>query len=159
MKRIFAIVFSVVFVFAAVVPAFAVSAATETETYTEYYGDGSYTVVTITATPVANAARAASQTTAGTKTTDYYDSADKLQWSAKVRGVFTYNGSTATCTSATVSHEIHSSKWKCHSELASKSGNTARGDFEFYLYTLALIHINTREAHPVLTCSASGDLS
>ena len=58
MKRIFAIVFSVVFVFAAVVPAFAVSAATETETYTEYYGDGSYTVVTITATPVANAARA-----------------------------------------------------------------------------------------------------
>ena len=78
MKRIFAIVFSVVFVFAAVVPAFAVSAATETETYTEYYGDGSYTVVTITATPVANAARAASQTTAGTKTTDYYDSADKL---------------------------------------------------------------------------------
>lgn len=34
MKRIFAIVFSVVFVFAAVVPAFAVSAATETETYT-----------------------------------------------------------------------------------------------------------------------------
>ena len=52
MKRIFAIVFSVVFVFAAVVPAFAVSAATETETYTEYYGDGSYTVVTITATPV-----------------------------------------------------------------------------------------------------------
>ena len=62
MKRIFAIVFSVVFVFAAVVPAFAVSAATETETYTEYYGDGSYTVVTITATPVANAARAARQT-------------------------------------------------------------------------------------------------
>lgn len=159
MKRVFAIVFSVVFVFAAVVPAFAVSAATETETYTEYYDDGSYTVVTITETPVINGARAASKTKSGTKTSKYYDSADKLQWTATVDGTFTYNGSSATCTSSTVYHEILSSKWKCHSETASKSGNTARGDFEFYLYTLALIHINTREAHPVLTCSASGVLS
>ena len=90
MKRVFAIVFSVVFVFAAVVPAFAVSAATKTETYTEYYDDGSYTVVTITETPVINGARAASKTKSGTKTSKYYDSADKLQWTATVDGTFTY---------------------------------------------------------------------
>lgn len=157
MKRVFAIVFSVIFVFAAVVPAFAADSATETRTYTERFDDGSYAVVTITQTQT-RSARAAQSTTAGRKITDYYDSADVLQWSAIVTGNFTYNGTSATCTSAKVSHEIKDSKWKLHSSSASRSGNTARGDFEFYLYTLGVVHINTREAHPVLTCSPTGDL-
>ena len=64
--------FSVVFVFAAVVPAFAVSAATETRKHIpSIMVRFVCKIVTITATPVANTTKLPSQTTAGTKTTDY----------------------------------------------------------------------------------------
>lgn len=126
-----------------------------------YYEDGSYAIITIFEeinTQTRKASIAAIQTSAGSKSYVYYNSNDELQWTAKVRGEFTYNGSSATCTQSTVSTSIYNNKWKATSAVASKSGATATGDFVFKYYTL-LIPIKTVNVHLTITCSANGVLT
>lgn len=139
---------------------FSVLAKNETFTSTEnseiiYFDNGSYIVTTIIESPELSRATG---TKTGQKTIDYYNSDDEIQWTATLKGTFNYTGSSATCTSASISHYIYDSSWKFTSETATKSGNKATGNVIVKHYFLG-IATKTVEESFTLTCSATGALS
>ena len=88
----------------------------------------------------------------------FKNSDGEAQWSATLRGTFTYTGSSATCTASSISYTIENSKWKISSATASKSGNTASGHITAKRYTFG-IPVQTVEAPIAISCSATGVLS
>ena len=94
----------------------------------------------------------------GRKIFSYYNSKDTLLWSATLKGTFTYTGSRATCTASSITHTVYDDNWKITSAVASKSGNTAKGDITAKYYVLG-IPAKTVERTISLTCSSSGVLS
>ncbi len=129
-----------------------------------YYEDGSYAIITfseeasVSNTQSQERSLAVTQTKAGSKNCSFYNDDDELQWVVTLRGVFSYNGSSATCTESTVSSTVYYSNWKVTSAVASKSGATAIGDFVVKRYTL-LVPVQTENVHLTITCSANGNLS
>lgn len=93
----------------------------------------------------------------GQKTATFYNSDNVAQWSATLKGTFTYNGSSATCTASSITHKIYSSNWKIASASATKSGNKATGKATAKRYLI--VPVQTVEKTITLTCSASGVLS
>ena len=120
---------------------------------TTYYGDGSYLVETIEITQ----ARASGMKT-GTKTQTYYDSTGEAEWKAVLTGTFTYTGSSATCTSSSVSVTIYDTSWNTVSKSASKSSNIASASVTMECKLLG-ITTNKVTVNPTLTCDANGNLS
>lgn len=74
-------------------------------------------------------------------------------WSVSVTGTFTYNGSSCTCTKATVSTTKPSSTWSLSNKKASKSGNKAIASVTGHAPGVTVTRTVT------LTCSATGKLS
>lgn len=95
----------------------------------------------------------AKSTASGQKTKKYKNSSGAVMWSVTVYGTFSYNGSSATCTSATRSTTCPGSGWTIVSSSASKSGNTATAkataEYNNSHYSLTVS----------LKCSANGTLS
>lgn len=98
-----------------------------------------------------------SNTKTGTKTITGYHGDSKC-WDATIRGTFTYDGSSSTCTSASISYTIYNSLWKITSATATESGNKAIGNVIAKRYFLG-IPTQTIEETVTLTCSANGTLS
>lgn len=122
--------------------------------YYEYLEDGSYYEITIEE----NAMTRASGTKTGTKKAKYVDSSNVTVWQVSVTGTFTYNGSSATCTSASVAATSYSSNWKISSKSATKSGNKAIGKATAkYYYDGTLVTTTTKTV--TLTCDKNGNLS
>lgn len=132
-----------------------INSAAHIEQDITYLSDGSYFVTTIV--EHSTSARA-SGTKTGQKTVDYCNSDGEVQWTATIKGTFTYTGSSATCTSASISHYIYDSTWKITAETATKSGNKATGNVTAKKYLLG-IPTRTIEKSITLTCSATGTLS
>ena len=88
---------------------------------TTYYENGYYYEISISVTN--SVARSAKE---GSKTIYCKNSAGKTMWSLTVKGTFTYNGSTSSCTSASASTSITDATWKITNKSSSKSGNTAK---------------------------------
>ena len=63
----------------------------------------------------------------GSAVETYTNAAGSAIWAVKVTGTFTYNGSTSSATSSSVSVEIYNSGASFISKNASYSDNTARG--------------------------------
>ncbi len=59
------------------------------------------------------------------KTATYKGEDGTKYWSITVKGTFTYNGNTSSCTSSSVSTKNYSTTWKLSNAVASKSGATA----------------------------------
>lgn len=117
------------------------------------FEDGSYAVVeTIT-----SGARA-SGGISGSRPYTYYDSTGIAQWKVALNGSFTYNGSSATCTSASCSVTIYNSEWYTISKNASKSGNTANGSFSIGRKVLG-VTVETKDVTLKLSCDKNGNLS
>lgn len=157
MKKIISIVLLVLmFVITLGTYASAVSEANEATytTSTTYFEDGSYIITTIF--EESSITRAASSKT-GQKTAPFYNSDNVAQWSATLKGTFTCNGSSATCTASSITHKIYSSNWKIASASATKSGNKATGKATAKRYLI--VPVQTVEKTITLTCSASGVLS
>lgn len=157
MKKIISIVLLVfMFVITLGTYASAVSEANEATytTSTTYFEDGSYIITTIF--EESSITRAASSKT-GQKTATFYNSDNVAQWSATLKGTFTYNGSSATCTASSITHKIYSSNWEIASASATKSGNKATGKATAKRYLI--VPVQTVEKTITLTCSASGVLS
>lgn len=74
-------------------------------------------------------------------------------WSISVTGTFSYNGSSCTCTKATVSTTKPSSMWSLSNKKASKSGNKAIASVTGHAPGVTVTRTVT------LTCSPSGNLS
>lgn len=100
---------------------FPVGATSSTETTIEMLDNGDYleTVITYDETN----GRAA--TKSGSKTTNYKNSDGEVMWSVTVKGTFTYNGTTSSCTSVSHSTTAPGESWSIKSSSSSKSGNCA----------------------------------
>lgn len=100
----------------------------------------------------------ATNSVSGHKTLAYKTSSGKTLWSITVNGTFTYNGSTSSCTSASVSTSVVDGSWKIASKSSSKSGNTAKATATAHCYLNGNI-INRQTKTITLKCSANGKLS
>lgn len=100
-----------------------------------------------------------SSTTTGSKTKNYKDKNGKIIWSFTVRGTFSYNGKTATCTSSSITAYSNDSNWRLSNKKATKSGSVAIASITAKKYTLLGICISTLNESATLKCSPSGKLS
>lgn len=103
MKKLMALLLSLVTVLSMTCVAFAGEMPTTSKTYPaeyEYFDDGSYMVTTITES--SSAFIRASRSKTGSKTAKYYSSSGSALWSVTVTGTFSYTGSSVTCKSASV---------------------------------------------------------
>lgn len=98
------------------------------------------------------------KTITGKKTASMKNSSGKILWSVSVTGTFTYTGSKATCTSATVDAKSNNSFWKIKSKSSSKTSNKATGKATGQNILDGVV-VATHTLSTTLTCSASGKLS
>ena len=149
-KRIGAVILLVCLMLACFcMPSLAVEREAESTTIIDCE-DGGYIVVTLTIDP---SYTRASNTTSGTKTVTKYNILNVKQYSFSVHATFTYNGSSATATSASTSYTIYQSGWQCSNRSATKSGNTVTGNATFKNG----LAVNYPTA--TLTCSSTGKVS
>ena len=115
----------------------------------EYLSNGDYIETTI----VSNINTLARSSKSGTKTEKYKNASGEVMWSISVTGTFSYNGSSCTCTKATVSTTKPSSMCSLSNKKASKSGNKAIASVTGHAQGVTVTRTVT------LTCSPSGNLS
>lgn len=99
-----------------------------------------------------------SKTTSGSKTTRYKSSSGTVLWSVKVYGTFTFNGSSAKCTSSKVTATAPAKSWYISSSSAAKSENSATAKATARQKIDGEI-LQTITRSVTLTCSKSGKLS
>lgn len=160
MKKLMALLLSLVTVLSMTCVAFAGEMPTTTNTYPaeyEYFDDGSYIVTTITESSSILTRASGSKT--ASKTAEYYSSSGSALWSVTVTGTFSYTGSSATCTNSSVSASSSSSVWKISSKSASKSGSTAKATATAVKYNANGKISQTATKTVTLTCSKTGKLS
>ena len=154
MKQIFSLFSTVILLFTLCINVTATDRSSNT--YIEYFNDGSY--ITTTISEVSSISVYSSNSKSGTKTTTYTGSDGDVKWEATLRGTFTYNGTSATCTSSSITHSSKDSNWKITSATASKTNNKAIGDITAKQYAFG-IPMDTVNITIILTCSANGTLS
>ncbi len=159
MKKIFTLMLAVLLCVAVFPVGYAAQSKSPEKQYetiisVETFTDGSYGVTTLS--QVGNIGTKGKVT--HTKSYTYYDSDNTMLWQVYLIAAFTYNGTSATCTVASVGHEIYNSAWQVTSETASKSGNTATGSFTVKRYLLG-IPIKTINKTLTMSCSPSGVVS
>ena len=121
----------------------------------EYFEDGSY-IITVLETKTS--LLSLSSSISKTKTEYFYDSHDNLDWKASLTATFNYNGSTASCTNASIGYKIYDNTWRLTSHDCSYSGATATGSFTFKRYA-SLIPVQTINKTLTLTCSPNGTIT
>ena len=157
-RKIAALLLSVITVLSMSCVAFAGEIPVNTNTYStteyEYLDDGSYIVTTITEVPSESLARA-TVSKSGTKTATCKSSSGTALWSVSVTGSFTYNGSSASCKSASVKTKVYDSSWSISSESAKKSGASAIATAKAKLSGTSTY----KTLSVTLTCGVNGTLS
>ena len=167
-KRTFILAIAVITVLAmAAVPCSAAVSSDkfQTDTVVAVTGDldGLHFVTTIETDSTTNAQsdsavlKAASTTKTGSKSAKYYNGSSLL-WYVKVTGTFSYNGSSATCTKASVTAASNNSYWKIGNKYSTKTGATATGTATAYRYFNGVVQ-QTIKRTVTLTCSKTGTLS
>lgn len=94
----------------------------------------------------------------GYKTTYCKNAKGIVLWSVTVKANFTYNGTTATCTSSSVSATIKDSTWKISNKYSTRCSNYGTATATANRYSDGKI-INTITKTVKLTCSPTGTLS
>lgn len=120
MKKIFALTLALTLLCCTVF-CFSTSATEITETSIELLENGDYieTVITYYDTNT----RAA--TKSGSKISNYKNGDGEILWSVTVKGTFTYNGTTSSCTSVSHSASAYADGWSIKNSSSSKSGYCA----------------------------------
>lgn len=116
--------------------------------------DGSTLVVTADILPQTRA----SATVSGVKNAKYYDSSNQLHWVVTLSGSFTYNGTSATCTSVSIDAVVYEGGWSCASKNADTSGSSAVGSASMVCKVLG-IQVDSVPVSLTLTCDKDGVLS
>lgn len=123
------------------------------ELKTVYFEDGSYLEIV-----VQSIESRASGSKTGTKTYTYNSSSGEVQWKAILRGVFTYTGTNASCTTSSCDVEISNTSWYVVTKNVGKSGNSATAELTMGLKYLG-ITVNKKTVNMKLTCDSNGNLS
>lgn len=156
MKKIITTIIIVVSIFSNTNYIFAYETKSIENTFIEViFDDGSYIETTIKQDCLITR----TSTTSGNKTSTFKDSNGKVLWSIKVSGYFSYNGSSATCTSSSISTTCSANNWKLSNKKSWKSGSSAYASATAKQYTFLGICTNTVDRTLKLTCSSSGKLS
>ena len=119
---------------------------------TYYFDDGSYMTVTVSQ----NMPRSTS--VKGNKVFNFYGSDGVEQWRAELIGIFTYDGTTATCTSCVCNVTITDTDWSYTQKRCYVNGGSALCDLTMVKKWLG-ITIRTEEMTLSLTCSPTGQLT
>lgn len=150
-------IISLLILFSPPVKASDISTVTTTEIESLPNGDIIETIIELD-TPSEVSIFSTSKTTSGSKTTRYKSSSGTVLWSVKVYGTFTFNGSSAKCTSSKVTATAPAKSWYISSSSAAKSKNSATAKATAKKKTgTATTETITRSV--TLTCSKSGKLS
>ena len=120
---------------------------------TVYFEDGSYMLIDIQE----QSARA-TNSKSGNKVYSYYSNDDELLWKVILRGSFTYNGTTSSCTSSSVSIDVVDDSWYVVSNSADKTGSEASAVATMGKKLLG-ITINKIKVELTLSCDKNGVLS
>lgn len=120
----------------------------------EVLEDGSYYETTIQEASINTYALSKS----GAKTIKYKDSNGNECWYVKVTGNFTFNGSSAKCTSSVITTGVYNKNWKITNKSSSKSGASAKATATAKYYYNGSV-VDTRTKTVTLTCSSNGVLS
>lgn len=118
------------------------------------FEDGSYITIEI----YEDISTRTTNSKSGIKTITHYNNNDEKLWDATIKGTFSYTGSSATCTVASITYNIYNDSWKITSATATKNSNKAIGDITAKHYALG-IPVKTVTKTITLTCSATGTLS
>ena len=113
-----------------------------------YYDDGSFAVISL---QVDDGTRGGTKT--ASKSYKFYNSSNVPQWTFKVTGTFSYNGTSATATAVSTSHTISNNCWTYDHASKSKSGNTVTG--QGYFKKVAITHSEVI----TIKCSKTGVIS
>ena len=130
------------------------NALTNQTIITQVFEDGSYIEETIEESSVMTRS-----TITKTKTSTYRGADGTALWSVSVKGTFSYNGSTVTCTKSEVITNNYSSTWKLSNVRASKTGIKASASVTAKQYTSDGALSRTINKTVTLTCSPKGVLS
>lgn len=147
-KRVCCALFALIIVFA-VVPA---ANAVDMDQTVIRFPDGSYLV-----SEVMPAVTRTSGRISGSKPYTYYDANGRSQWEITLRGTFSYTGSSAVCTDASVSITIYNNAWYTISKNTKKEGDSAIGAVTMggrVTGSVSTVPVSLR-----LTCDANGNLS
>lgn len=87
-----------------------------------------------------------------------YDQSGTAVWRATLTGTFTYDGSSSSCTGASLSFTAYDSAYYRVSGSAYPSGSSAVADFTVGFRVLG-ITVSTSNHHMTLSCDAYGNLS
>lgn len=117
----------------------------------EYLPDGSYFETTITVIPTRGTVTNAS------KTVTYRNASGTAMWDLTVTANFSFNGSTATCTSSKASANSYNSNWKIISKSASKSGNHGTATAKAGQY-LNGVYVNSLTKSVTIYCNGNGNV-
>ena len=113
-----------------------------------YFDDGSYAVISLQTDDISKG-----NTKTASKSYKYYNSSDVLQWTFKVTGTFSYNGTSATATAVSTSYTISNNSWTYDHATKSKSGNTVTGTGYFENSGI------TKTGTVTIKCSKNGVIS
>lgn len=152
MKRLFAMILLACLLLS-VLPSEGFALETDKEVIIYVFEDGSY----LTESTYEHSARSAG-TKSGSKERTYYGNDGTAQWKAVLNGVFTYTGTSATCTSSSMNVTIYNSSCYVVSKSATKSGNTATGNATVGEKVLG-ITVSRIPVTITLSCDANGNLS
>lgn len=100
----------------------------------------------------------ATNTKTGTRVITSKNADGTIDWKAVLTGTFTYNGTTATCTTSSVTVTVYASNWYEVSKTAGKSGASATGSVTMGRKVLG-ITVAKETYDMTLTCSSNGTLS
>lgn len=157
LKKVFIFLSVLIMLFSITISAFAESGNRIVYTengYIEYFEDGSYDIVEIITD---NQKTSRAVVGPKSKSISHYES-NELVCTLTITGTFNYDGSSATCTNASVSYRIYNDNWKVTEAKASRSGATAKGEFTVKKYFLG-VPIKTLNKTVTLTCSKNGVFS
>lgn len=121
----------------------------------DYYID---TVITEWSADTESNRAAASNTKTATKTTYIKDSSQNVLWYVSITATFSYDGTTAACTSCSHQAASQSSQWSIKSSSASKSGNSATATATA-VRSLSFGLVQEATKSVTISCSPTGEIS
>lgn len=156
MKHLRNYFYSLIFILtlSAAMPISVFAFSTDTNVSREYYSDGSYTETKIDF----DQRYARSTITSASKTKTYYSSSGEAKWSITVTARFSYNGSTSSCSSASVSASIHDDNFVVSNKKVSKSGNSATASASASQYDSSGKKLSTSSLSVTISCDKNGNI-
>lgn len=118
-----------------------------------YLEDGGYIMVELNTN--SNTART---TISKSKVVTRYSGDDEMQWQIRLSGSFTYNGSSAGCSSCNCTVTIYNNIWYTESKTSWANGNTANATVVMARELLG-VTVKRETVDLTLTCDKNGNFS